>query len=369
MNTTSEKKYALALSMVKNVGPHTYKKIIDNNGGIARFFQESVQDSRLLATKNAAHNLLPNASCLLHAHDKKGIEVIAYGDSTYPRRLAHIYNPPKMLYASSGGAHLDDMRMVAVVGTRKATRYGKNFVKKLISELRPYGVTIVSGLAYGIDICAHQVALAEEMPTVAVIGSGLDMIYPLAHTKYIDAINKNGCVVTEHPLGIKAERHHFPIRNRIIAGLVDAVVVVEGGTQSGALLTAKHANDAGREVFALPGDIAHEKSKGCHHLIKNHQAHVITEAADIAYLLNWAQSAPDQAEHQKADMDDSLQCLDEKERNIIKILQQEERLDLDALSAQSMLSVEALLPLMLQLAMKRCIDILPGNQYKYCYNS
>lgn len=369
MNTVSRKKYALALSMVKNVGPHTYKKIIDNNGGVAGFFQEGQANSRLLATKSAAHDLLPNASSLLHSYEQKNIAVIAYGDSTYPKRLAHIYNPPKVLYASNEGAHLEDRRMVAVVGTREATPYGKKFVKKLISELRPYGVTIVSGLAYGIDICAHQAALAEELPTVAVIGSGLDMIYPFPHTRYIDAINQNGCVVTEHTLGTKAEKHHFPIRNRIIAGLVDAVIVVEGGMKSGALLTAKHANDAGREVFALPGDIAHEKSKGCHHLIKNHQAHMITEAADIAYLMNWETSVRDQEVHQKTTIDSYLQGLDEKERNIIRILQQEERLDLDSLSAQSELSVEVLLPLMLQLAMKRCIDVLPGNQYKYCYSS
>lgn len=369
MNTISEKKYALALSMVKNIGPHTYKKIIDNNGGVANFFVERQANSRLLATKNAAHALLPDASSLLYSHEEKSISVMAYGDNTYPKRLAQIYNPPKMLYASNDGAHLDDQRMVAVVGTREATSYGKKFVKELISELSCYGVTIVSGLAYGIDICAHQAALAEGLPTVAVIGSGLDMIYPFPHTKYIDAINQNGCVVTEHPLGTKAEKHHFPIRNRIIAGLVDAVIVVEGGMKSGALLTAKHANDAGREVFALPGDIAHEKSKGCHHLIKNHQAHLITAGADIAYLMSWEASVPGQVTHQEAAMDGYLQDLNEKERNIIRILQQEKKLNLDALSAQSALSVEALLPMMLQLAMKKCIDILPGNQYQYCYNS
>ena len=164
---------------------------------------------------------------------KKNIGVIAYGDSTYPRRLGHIYSPPKILYVSNGGRHLNDRRMVAVVGTREATPYGKKFVKKLIRELQPYGATIVSGLAYGIDICAHQAALGEGLPTVAVIGSGLDMIYPSSHTQHIDAINQNGCVVTEHPLGTKAEKHHFPIRNRIIAGLVDVVVVVEGGMKSG----------------------------------------------------------------------------------------------------------------------------------------
>lgn len=369
MDMISRKKYALALSMVKNVGPHTYKKIIDRHGGVAKFFEEAQANNRLLITKNEAHALLSKAAALLDVHAEKSIGVMAYGDRTYPERLGHIYNPPKILYVSNEGGHLNDRHMVAVVGTREATPYGKKFVKKLISELQPYGATIVSGLAYGIDICAHQAALGEGLPTVAVIGSGLDMIYPSSHTQYIDAINQNGCVVTEHPLGTKAEKHHFPIRNRIIAGLVDAVVVVEGGMKSGALLTAKHANDAGREVFALPGDIAHKKSKGCHHLIKNHQAHMVTEGADIAYLMGWKPSVSGQAADKKVAVDNYLEGLNEQERNIIRILKQEKRLGLDALSAQSALSVEALLPMMLELAMKKCIDILPGNQYAYCYNA
>lgn len=364
MDTIMQKKHAIALSMVKNVGPHTYKQLIDKHGGVAGFFEQDIQISKLVAIKKAADDLLPHAACLLEAHSKKGIEIVAYGDVNYPVRLGHIYHPPKILYASNGGAHLDDARMVAIVGTREATNYGKNFVKQLISDMRGYGVTIVSGLAYGIDICAHEAALSAGMSTVAVIGSGLDMIYPFAHEKYISAINKNGCVVTEHPLGTKAEKHHFPIRNRIIAGLADVVVVVEGGIKSGALLTAKHANEAGREVFALPGDIAHKKSKGCHQLIKTHQAHMITEVADIAYLMNWEKvgAAPLVAQKESSHID--MASLNEEERRIIRILQGQKKIGLDELSKASRLSVEALLPLMLQLAMKRCIDILPGDQYK-----
>lgn len=302
---------------------------------------------------------LEKATKLVEIHKKNNIEIIPYKDTRYPQKLRHISNPPSVLY-SSNNININDRPLIAIVGTREPTLYGKKFVENLMPSLKKYQPIIVSGLAYGIDICAHKMALAYQIPTVAVVAGGLDMIYPYEHAKEVAKINEKGCVFSEHPLGTKPERHHFPIRNRIIAGMADVVIVVEAGAKSGALITAKYANAFNTEVFALPGNVNSTTSAGCNYLIKTHQAHMITSPEDVAYIMNW---------NVKTDIKSVKRIspnfpLDETEKSILKVMEiQKNPINIEEISAKTQIDMSLISGLMLQLEIKKCVEQADINQY------
>ena len=296
MSTNSDHLYAIALKLAKGIGPVTYKNCIDHFGHAKNVFCASatqkgtpakinVNFSSLLAEEKA---LLSAAKNFLEKHKKEGIRVVAYGEETYPRRLAQLHAPPSLLYCSPL-AKLDKNRVISIVDTRHPTAYGKEVTKALVCQLKKYNPLIVSGLAYGIDIAAHEAALAYGIPTVAVMPGGHDMIYPALHADIAQKLPQGGGgLLSEYSLGVKPSIHHFPARNRIIAGISDATIVVQAPQKSGALITAYFANECNREVFAVPGPIHAESSAGCHHLIKNHVAHLLTDIDDLAYVMNWS---------------------------------------------------------------------------------
>ncbi len=354
--------YALALSIAEKIGNITYKKLTEKFGSAQSVFEESMNRSiphkSILSSSvlDQKQQLLAEASTLLTKHQEKKIAVIPYEDERYPAKLRHIYSPPSVLY-SSCSINLNKHKTIAIVGTRKPSAYGKKFVHQLIASLKKYQPTIVSGLAYGIDICAHKAALANEIPTIGVVAGGLNRIYPYEHAKEASMINQQGCLISEHPLDIQPEKHHFPQRNRIIAGMCDAVVVIEAGHKSGALITAKYANESNTEVFALPGDVYSSTSEGCNHLIKTHQAHILTCAEDIAYMMDW-DTAPNNQKDQP-----TFISLNPKEDAIVGVLKTKSPIHLDTLSNKVQLDVGTLTNLTLQLEMKQCVSQISANCY------
>ncbi|MGB0356928.1 MAG: DNA-processing protein DprA, partial [Cytophagales bacterium] len=344
-----EDHYAMALSRIKNVGNRTYKSLVDFFGSAEAVLNAPFRALKTnFSTKNIAFNIKTEARGLMVQATQDiskckaaGISIIPYGDKRYPHRLKHIYDPPSLLY-SLGAFDLNKKKMVAIVGTRNASSYGERFVRELVAQLSTCrDLVVVSGLAAGIDICAHRAALAYGLPTVAVTATGLDTTYPSVHKKEAGEISRQGCVLSEHPLGVKVEKYCFPIRNRIIAGLVDAVIVVEAGEKSGALITARYANEFNRDVFAVPGKITSAHSKGCHHLIKTHQAHMITSAQDLSYIMNW--DVP------KTLLRNTSKNLTNEEMTLIGGLSVKEPLKIASLSVEAGLPVEKILAVVMQL--------------------
>jgi len=209
-----------------------------------------------------------------------GIRILCVDDADYPSRLREIPNPPPFIFVRGVLPLLH--KSIGVVGTRGMTDYGRMATEKMVGDLVRNGFTIVSGLALGVDACAHGTTLKNGGPTVAVLGCGVDIIYPAEHSNLAERILQNGgAIVSEHPLGTPALRHHFPLRNRIISGLSRGVLIVEGGVKSGALITARYALEQGREVFAVPNDITKRDLSGTNHLIRRGEAKLVEKAQDI----------------------------------------------------------------------------------------
>lgn len=214
------------------------------------------------------------------------IEEISIKNNKYPNQLKNIYDPPAKLYVL-GNRSILNQRNFAIVGSRKATQYGKKIAMQISKELAENGLNVVSGLAIGIDSYAHLGCLQvkDAGKTIAVLGSGLDVIYPKENRKLAEQIiNSGGCIISEYPIGSKIEKNNFPQRNRIISGLSEGILVVEASQKSGALITAEFGAEQGKEVFAVPGDINKEQSEGCNLLIKD-GANVVTSSQDIIYII------------------------------------------------------------------------------------
>jgi DNA processing protein len=249
---------------------------------------------------------------------------------------------------------------VAVVGTRQATRYGRERVEELIQDLIPHQPLIVSGLAYGIDIHAHKIAVKHNVATIGVMGSGMDVIYPSSHKDVAEQMMDNGGLVTEHSFGTPPEAHNFPARNRIVAALSDAVIIVEAAEKGGALITAEIGNSYNKDVFAFPGNIGQSHSAGCNNLIKANKANLMTHAKDLEYIMGWsANTAP----VKKVPM--SLDQFDGPEQEVLKILlANNKQMMIDDISWRVNISVSQLASILLGLEFKGIVASLPGKQYK-----
>lgn len=366
-----EKTYQLALSLIKGVGFAVWKRLIDRFGSARVLYEESLGTLKNIWTKNyqpiiqsiLEKDTLSRAKEIISVHQQMSIQVLSFFDETYPVRLRHIATPPCFLYCR-GHVNFGLPRVMSIVGTRHATSYGRNTVEKLVEGLADYGVMVVSGLAYGIDIHAHQWALQQQLPTIGVLASGLDKVYPAGHKKIAGEMLANGGLVSEVPVGSLLENFQFPVRNRIIAGLADATIVVEAGHKSGAVITANFANDYNREVFAIPGNIDEPLSVGCNNLIRTQQAHLVTSVDDIAYIMDWQKigqetgSAVRLSEHQ-------LSGLNQEEKGVVDALQLAQKaLHIDEISQQMQLTPERLSPLLLQLELKNIVQGLPGSKFK-----
>jgi DNA processing protein len=266
--------YWIALANVDGIGPARARKLFETHG--------SVQ-----AAWRAVNGLSRDASlgAELARLDQTGVQAITWDDELrFPRHLRHIANPPVVLYVKGELTQADEIS-VAIVGTRGPTTYGRQVAQRLASQLAAKGVTIVSGLARGIDAEAHRAALDAGGRTIAVLGSGLDVIYPREHASLAREIAKRGAVISDYPLGAKPDAVHFPARNRIVAGLSLGTIVIEAGDTSGALITARMAAEQGRDVFAVPGSIFSKQSYGVHRLIQD-GAKLVADVQDVLDELN-----------------------------------------------------------------------------------
>jgi DNA processing protein len=266
-------KYWMALKSIEGIGNASFQPLLDRFGSPSAVFSAAINDlsaipgiNKKIATGIVSFKSWDIILRQLDILDKLGVDIITYLDDCYPPNLLNIYDRPAFLYVS-GHLEKDDIP-VAIVGSRNASTYGKYTTERISRELALKGITIVSGMARGIDSCAHRGALTAQGRTVAVLGSGLDVIYPPENKKLFAAISQNGAVISEFPMGTQPMPYHFPVRNRIISGMSYGVLVVEAGEKSGSLITARLAMEQGREVFAIPGTIDSASSRGTNSLIK-----------------------------------------------------------------------------------------------------
>ena len=293
MNYSRELLYQLALKLTPKVGAVTAKTLISYCGSAEAVFTERVGKlmkipgiGPVLARRIQDPDIVARAENEYDRIISNKIRVHFYNDSTYPFRLKNIHSCPILIYGK-GNADLNAERIVAIVGTRRPTPQGRVVCERLVDGLSNWGVTVVSGLAYGIDIAAHRMCLQMGMPTIGVMANGLKFVYPAAHRGTARRMTDQGALLTEFEYLTKPEKDNFPARNRIIAALADATLVIESGVKGGSMITADFANDFSREVLAVPGRISDQMSGGCHALIKKHKAHLCESADDVAYLLQW----------------------------------------------------------------------------------
>ncbi len=362
-------KHQLALSFIKGVGATLSKSLLAYFGGAEEVFKASVTHLQKVpgignktATSLNFTEALQRAEQELAFVEKHGVDIIFYTDSRYPRKLKHCADAPILLY-SKGNANLNTQHVVSVVGTRNATDYGRSLCKQLIEDLKQYDVLVVSGLAHGIDAAAHKESLRLEVPTVGVLGHGLDRLYPSQNRSLADKMILNGGLLTEFPSGTKPERENFPKRNRIVAGMADVTVVVEAGIKGGALITAEIANSYNRDVFAFPGRITDEFSEGCNFLIRNNKSGLLTNAADLAFLMGW-DSSKNTGQSTKQKQFALPIDLNANERLIFETLHQHAvPLAIDDLSIKTNLPLSQLAMNLLNMEMQGYISAKPGKTY------
>jgi len=285
--------YLLALLKVEEVGDIMAKKLLAHCGNAEAIFK--TKTNQIAAIDGVGSVLLNNlkdksifekANRELEFINANHINVSFFQDENYPERLKHCFDSPVLIF-SAGNINLKSKKIISIVGTRQITSYGIEFCKKLIEDLAPLDPVIVSGFAYGVDIVAHQLAMDCNLQTIGVLAHGLNQIYPKTHKKYVAAMEQNGGFITEFWSTANPDKENFVRRNRIVAGMTEATIVIESADRGGSLITANLANDYNRDVFAVPGRVTDKYSQGCNDLIKTQKANVLTSSADLIYILNW----------------------------------------------------------------------------------
>ncbi len=289
---------------------------------------------------------------------KEDAEILFFTDKQYPDRLKTIDDAPTMLYFK-GNCNLNHHKIVGIVGTRQATAYGKKIVEKIVEDLVPHQAVILSGLAYGIDIHAHRQAIKQQLQTIAVMGSGLDVIYPGNHADVARKMIDHGGLVTENFFGTKPDAHNFPSRNRIIAGMCDALIVVEAAETGGALITAEIANSYNKDVFAIPGAIGQTYSEGCNRLIKINKAALFQSVKDLEYIMSWAPGIEGEVRRIQ-----QIELSSEEQQVVDAITTKGSSMQIDELAWKTGIPPGVLATLLLHLEFKGMIKPLPGKLYQ-----
>lgn len=363
-------KYKIGITLIKGIGCNLAKNLIAYVGSVESVFKESQQNlakipgiGTTLSSEIVSQQVLARAEQEIEFIVKNKIQPIYFTDRDYPFRLKECPDSPIMLY-SKGNCDFNNGKFIGIVGTRNATETGKENCKKLIADLAatlPNSI-IVSGLAYGVDICAHKASLDAGLPTIGVIGHGLDRIYPAAHRSTAVKMLQNGALLTEYLSKTNPDRPNFVQRNRIIAGMCDAIVVPESAVRGGALITAELANDYNRDVFAFPGRVTDEWSAGCNALIKNNKASLIESAEDILRFMSWekhdAASAPIVQTALFLDLSNDEQAI------ACALRQNPEGIQLNELAIRLEKPVSKISSSLLEMEFKGVVKCLPGNLYK-----
>ena len=299
-----------------------------------------------------------------HTCESMGIRPLVMGSDDYPRRLLECPDAPLVLYYQ-GSASLNQKRVVSIVGTRHSTTYGQDLIRRFVSDLRNLcpQVLVVSGLAYGIDICAHREALAQGYETVGVLAHGLDDLYPPRHRQTADAMLQRGGLLTEFPTSTRPDKMNFVRRNRIVAGMADATLLVESAIHGGGLITTRIASDYGRDVFAFPGAVGAPYSEGCNDLIRRHGAGLIMSAQHFVEAMGWqtdAQLSEAQAHGIERQLFPELSA---DEQRVVAVLQRQNDLQINVLSVQTGIGLGPLTALLFSLEMKGVVRTMAGGSY------
>lgn len=358
--------YQIALSLTPNVGTVKAKTLIDYFGSAENIFNATVKElmqadsiGKIVADSVKKFNEYKAVEEELTFIEKYKIKTLFLTDQEYPKRLLNCYDPPTLLYFK-GNADMNPQRTISIVGTRSNTVYGKDITEKITENLAGKNITILSGLASGIDVIAHRAALQNKIPTIGVMGNGLKTVYPSTHKSVATQMLENGGLLTEFTHDIKPEKHNFPKRNRIVAGMSDAVIVIETSVKGGSMITAEIANSYNKDVFAVPGRLSDSKSEGCNYLIQNNKAFLFSSVKEFLFMMGWDD---EKQISKKKKQQELFYTLSEDEKIIVKILQSKETVHIDEITAASGFTSSKLAAIILQLELQNIIKSLPGKLY------
>ena len=361
----NRKLYEIALTLVSGIGDVVGKKLVAYCGGAEAVFCENKKALTAVPwiTDNVVKSIvsqqvMKRAEEEIRFIEKNGIKPLFYLDKEYPKRLQHCHDSPMMLYYK-GNADLNVAKVVGVVGTRNITDYGRYTAESIIEDLSSDNILIISGLAYGVDAVAHRTALKDNLATVGVLGHGMQTIYPAENRKLSQKMLEKGGIITEFVSGTKPDRENFPQRNRIVAGMVDCLIVVESALKGGAMITAELANSYDREVFAVPGRVGDTYSDGCNHLIKTNKANLITCAADLRYIMRWDVDTKVVAKQMRMFRDFS-----EEEKKVMDTFGNNSMVHLDDIIVGTDLSPSKIASVLLSLEFDGVVTALPGKRYQ-----
>jgi len=358
--------YALALQAVEGIGPVRAKKLLDHFGSVRQIFEEYYRDrsgfkklgQKILNGLNSKEIFL-KAEQEMRFLENRNLLAVCFNDQAYPSKLRHCADAPLLLF-QKGKFNINEKRVLSIVGTRLMTSYGRQFLQEFITDIKPFDPIIVSGLAYGIDICAHEEALRNDICTVGILAHGLDMVYPKSHERTAQRMTENGGFYTEFWSGSRAEKENFIKRNRIIAGISEATLVVESASKGGSLVTAHYASSYHRDVLAVPGRAGDKYSAGCNMLIKSNKAAMITSAMDMEYALGWTtDTAVNRTVQRKLFVE-----LDASEKIVYEQLDSSEKKMLDQIAMDCGFSVQMTVSILLQLELKGMVLSCSGKRYQ-----
>jgi DNA processing protein len=364
---SNELLYQIALTLLPGIGDVNARKLVAYTGspeavfsekkasllkipGMGQITAELIQSNRTVVDRAARE---------IEFISKYGIRTSFFTEKSYPERLKHCTDSPVLIYYL-GNMEFNSPYVISVVGTRRASEYGKDICRKLIAGLKELGVLVISGLAYGIDTCAHKSALDEGMKTVGVLAHGLDRIYPPLNFNLSQRMLEQGGLVTEFMSETNPDRENFPKRNRIIAGLADATIVIEAGARGGALITADIANSYNRDVFAVPGRLSDPMSEGCNHLIKTNRAALVQSAADILYIMGWDKKALKKEPVQRK----LFVQLQPDEEAVVKLLEETGECSMDKICFSTGIQTSKVAAALLNLEFEGIVKSLPGKIYR-----
>lgn len=367
---TNQLLYQIALTKTKGVGDVTARCLLEYFGDAQSLFNTKKKELEAIQglPKNVIASLLDSNTLKLAEEEvnfilKNKINTYFIQDEKYPTRLKECVDAPILFYLK-GNVNLDASKIISIVGTRKSTHYGESFCESLLSELSNLfpDIVVVSGLAYGIDICAHRNCLKNGISTLAVLAHGLDRIYPSVHRKTAVDMLENGGLLTEFTSKTEPDKHNFVRRNRIVAGLSDATIVVESDIKGGSLITADIANSYNRDVFSVPGRTTDVQSKGCNKLIQQHKASIIRSADDLIEMMNWDQTVKKNEPKQK----ELFLNLSAREELIYNALSKMGDTHVNTIATETEIPVAQLFSTLLELEMRGIIKPLPGSMYTLC---
>ena len=357
--------HRIALTLTPNIGDVRAKALLERFGSASSIFSapkkqlESIEGIGTIAANSIKYfNDYKICEEEISFIEKNNITPLFISDENYPKRLLNCYDSPTLLYYK-GNADLNASKIISIVGTRNNSDYGKVTCENLLQDLAEEDVLVISGLAFGIDTIAHKASLKNKLKTVGVLAHGLDKIYPAQNKSLAKEMLTHGGLLTDFRSGTKPDRQNFPSRNRIVAGICDALIVIESSIKGGSLISAELANSYNKDVFAIPGRVNDLRSEGCNYLIKNNKSLLITSADDLLHIMNW-KDEPKKVKKQR----ELFIELTPDEKIITDILAQQETIQIDQLYLKSGLSSSAVANALLMLEMQGVITMMPGKVFK-----